>query len=116
MKNNPDIGNRIQLSECQKSTPAARIPKWRSMFKNAFITKIDNTNITTIQDIQNCITTVRENKCQTITCQFATITKQAMHPQDGIPLLYHDQLNIISQHLRDMKLNEEEQREMHLLY
>ena len=34
---------------------------------------------------------------------FATITKASMHPQLGIPQLYHDQLNIISDHLWDLR-------------
>ena len=34
---NKDIGNRIQLLECLNSTPAARIPKWRSVLRNAFL-------------------------------------------------------------------------------
>ena len=80
VNNNPDIGNRIQLLECQKSTPVARIPKWRSMLRNAFITKIQNTVINNIQDMNYCITNARQNHISTVTCQFSTITKHAMHP------------------------------------
>ena len=34
---------------------------------------------------------------------FATLNRQALHPQHGIPQLYHDQLNVIAQHLYDMR-------------
>ena len=34
---------------------------------------------------------------------FATINKQAMHFQRGIPQLYHDQLNVVGQHLWHLK-------------
>ena len=32
-----------------------------------------------------------------------TIEKVAMHPDDGIPMLYFDQLNMIAEHLRGIK-------------
>ena len=32
-----------------------------------------------------------------------------MHPQEGIPLIYHDQLNIIASHLADISQEIEEQ-------
>ena len=34
---------------------------------------------------------------------FATIQKSSMHPQLGIPQLYHDQLNVIGEHLWQLK-------------
>ena len=116
VNNNQDIGHRIQLIECKKSTPAAKIPKWRSMLKQAFITNIQGTPINSIQDIKTCIKNARKHQTKTVTCQFSTINKQAMHPQEGIPLLYHDQMNIISKHLEDIKLTDEEQREIHQKY
>lgn len=96
VNNNPDIGNRIQLLECQKSTPVARIPTWRSMLRHAFMTNIQGTVINSVQDMKTCITNARKHLNKIITCQFTIIIKQAMHPQEVIPLLYHDQMNIIS--------------------
>ena len=48
VRHTPDIGNRVQLIECKKSTTAVRIPKWRSMLRYAFITSIQGHNINTI--------------------------------------------------------------------
>ena len=37
------------------------------------------------------------------------VQKTTMHPQTGVPIIFHAQLNVISKHLVDIKLNEEEQ-------
>ena len=58
----------------------------------------------------------KSNKSKTIKCQFATIEKIAMHPQEGMPMIYHDQLNIIAQHLKEMKLEDEEKIATHQRY
>ena len=38
-----------------------------------------------------------------VTLRLGTIEKQAMHPDDGVPIMYFDQLNMIAQHLREIK-------------
>lgn len=43
---------------------------------------------------------------------FSTMDRQAIHPQKGIPQLYHDQMNVIAQHLFDIKYNPFELPEM----
>ena len=42
---------------------------------------------------------------QSVDMQIATLHKIAMHPQLGLPQLYHDQLNVIGKHLWDIKNN-----------
>ena len=39
-----------------------------------------------------------------------------MHPQTGVPIIFHDQLNVISQHLASMKLDEQATNEKHQRY
>lgn len=39
-----------------------------------------------------------------------------MHPQMGIPVLYHDQLNIVIKHIANIKDNMAEQGETHQRY
>ena len=39
-----------------------------------------------------------------------------MHPQEGIPLIYHDQMNIIATHLADIRANIKEQGKAHQHY
>ena len=42
--------------------------------------------------------------------------KTAMHPQTGVPIVFHDQLNVISEHLRTIKISIEENNEKHKIY
>ena len=46
------------------------------------------------------------NKQTTITRRFGVMDKIVMHPQTGVPIIFHDQLNVISQHLASIKLDE----------
>ena len=69
-----------------------------------------------ITQLKKIIKTARNNNIKSIVCEFTTIEKVALHPQEGIPLLYHDQLNIVAKHLEDIKLSEDEQNTVHQEY
>ena len=112
LQQNKEFGNRIQLKSCEKSTPSARIPRWRSTLRNAFLTKINDMEIQSIAQVKEIIAKARSFK-ENIKIHFATIDKIAMHPQKGIPLIYHDQLNIIAKHIAEIKINDEEANESH---
>ena len=95
--------NKVMLQTCIPSQPAAKIPKWRKELKNAYITSVYNQETNTMNDVKQAIASARLNKQQEIKVTFSTMTKQAIHPQLGIPQLYHDQMNVIGQHLFDIK-------------
>ena len=42
--------------------------------------------------------------------------KTAIHLQNGVAIIFHDQLNIISEHLQSIKLSMEEQNDKHQKY
>ena len=77
---------------------------------------VNETTVSNHSDVQEAIQNAREHNHTSIKCTFATIDKVAMHPQEGIPLMYYDQLNIIAKHLADIKLNDDEQNSMHQKY
>ena len=110
------MGNRPHLHACLNSTPAARIPKWRSMLRNSFPTEIGTRNIATEQDLVDAVQHARTNKLESVQCQFSIIDKISIHPQLGVPILYHDQLNIVAQHVAEIKDSVEEQGEHHRRY
>ena len=58
--------------------------------------------VTTVDSIRVEIAKARLDKATKVTIGFATISKQSMHPQKGIPQMYHDQMNVIGKHLWDM--------------
>lgn len=96
--------NHPQLLSCQKSTPAARIPRWCSELKHGFITHINTTPVHLIQQIKNVISKYLsdDQPPSKITFTIATINCQALQPELVIPQLYHDQMNIIAHHLWDL--------------
>ena len=43
--------NRIKLINCIPGTPAAKIPKWRTILRNKFMTLYNNKSVKSIADI-----------------------------------------------------------------
>ena len=95
--------NLPKLVDCIKGSSSIRIQRWKRELKNGYITSINDIEVTTIQDIIDKIAQAQKASSKSIKVGFSTLTKQAMHPQYGIPQLYHDQMNIIGKHLWDMK-------------
>jgi dUTPase len=91
------------LKSCKTGQPAAKIPNWRDEIKNAYVTGINDSPVHSIDDIKLSILKAKTANDTHVKVSFATMHRQAMHPQHGIPQLYHDQLNVIGQHLFNMK-------------
>ena len=102
LRENNEFG-RLQLLDCTPSTPAARIPRWRSTLRNGFVTKYNDTVVSSVDQLKTLITISRDKGDKMAYITFSTIERQAMHPIYGVPQLQHDQLNIIAQHLQDIK-------------
>ena len=66
------------------------------------ITHVNDIPIHTIPEIEQYIKKARDNKETTIKIGFSTIQRQALHPQLGVPQLYHDQMNVIGKHLYEI--------------
>ena len=96
-----------QVHDCLKSTPAAKLPRWRSELRNAYVTSVNGKSVATISQFQECIELARAAEAPEVEIGFATISKASMHPQRGIPQLYHDQLNIICDHIWDLHYDPE---------
>ena len=70
-----------QIIDCIKSTPAIRIPRWRTELKNGYVIAVNNIPVSTIDDIHQQIQHIREKSIQSVDIQIATLHKIAMHPQ-----------------------------------
>ena len=77
---NTSMGHRPQLQECVKSTPAARILKWRSTLHGSFPTKIDGHKIVTLQDVDEAVRKARKATKISIVYKIFIIDKITMHP------------------------------------
>ena len=64
--------------------------------------------VNSISEVKDIIKKGKDNKETDINCQFSTIRKVAVRPQDGLPIIYNDQLNIIAQHIKEMKVDDDE--------
>ena len=80
-----------------------RIKRWKSELRNGYITHVNDIAVTSVEEIKNHIKKAKDMKEKSVKIGFATISKQAIHPQLGIPQMYHDQMNIIASHLWDIK-------------
>ena len=103
--------NRLTLMHCEKGTPAARIPRWRSELRGAVLAKVNNVKVQKIEDVERTIEALKgtlsekARKDQIVKLEFMTVHKVSIHPQKGIPQIYYDQLNIIAAHQLEMKEN-----------
>ncbi len=96
----PLSNHRIQLIDMAKSTPAHKIPRWRSTLKRAVIIAVDDNPVAHEEDIKKYISMARQKQADTIMVKFATPQPQPLHPTEGSLMLYYDQMNIIANHLK----------------
>ena len=98
------------LSTIEPSAAAAKINKWRSTLRNGYILGVNNIRIPdTITKpnermtfISDLLTKASQNK-EEVTLQMGLIEKLNLHPSEGVPIVYQDQLQTIGRHLHDMK-------------
>ena len=92
------------------SSPAAKIQKWRSTIRHGYLTKINNTDTTSIAQATKLIQQLRSSTTSNTTIEVSTIHRHAMNPVFGVPQLQHDQLNVVAQHLQHIKNDVNHQR------
>lgn len=90
------------LQKCIPGLPAAKIPNWQKDLKQAYIIQVNGITIKNKQDIINNIEKCRRDKLSHVKIMFSTMLKQGLHPQHGVPQLYHGQMNIIAKHIFDI--------------
>jgi hypothetical protein len=97
---------RPRLTDMALSTPGSRVPKWRSTLRNTYLTQINGVPVDNITHITNVIAKARQERNIKIKCSFACDKSYGIHPFEGVPQLYFDQLNIIAQHIKSTKEDE----------
>ena len=91
--------NRVQLVNMEKSTPGARIPKWRSTLRHAYIIGVDGALISNAADLQQAIHKARQTKQIKLHVTFATEQRHGIHSVDGNLSMYFDQMNACAKHI-----------------
>lgn len=103
---------RARIMDIEKGTPAARLQRWRSELRGGYISTIGNKEIKSLSHFKEIVENLRENdEIKSTKLAISTITKQNLHPQEGIPQIYNDQLNVIAQHLWEMKYTPMQQKD-----
>jgi dUTP pyrophosphatase len=92
----------VEIIDCLKSTPAMKIKRWRTRLKNNRLLQIDGIPITCIGDVTKYFEMLDPSKKE-VTLTIGLLEKLAMHEDDGLPLMYFDQLSTISKHLNNIK-------------
>jgi hypothetical protein len=91
---------RLQLTDMEKGTPGAKLPRWRSTLKRAVLLSVNGKRVGSVQDVISAITQSRQVGDIKVQCTFAMISYHGLHPVTGNMMLYYNQLNVIAQHLQ----------------
>jgi hypothetical protein len=102
-----DLKRAVVITQMQSGTSAAKMPRWRSRYRNSIIQEVDGEQITTPQDLTLKIREARIARKEHVTVTFGRPQKSSM-TSDGIPQLHFDQLNVIAHHLHAIRSGEDQ--------
>jgi hypothetical protein len=94
---------RVQLIHCTPGTPVARISRWRSRLKHAYLLSLNDIPIADISTLQSAISLLCDTKVTTATLLLTFDDARNSLSSTGLPQLYFDQLRdlrTIQHHLR----------------
>ena len=73
--------------------------------RGAYILNINGSKINNKKDVKDTIEAILPG--ESIEVMMGTIDRMAMHPDEGVPIMYFDQLNMIAHHQRQIKYGKE---------
>ena len=88
-----DEEGRLYLQHIQQSTPAAKIRAWRSRIRGAWIIKVNDTPVTTEDELRQVLTGLAKDKSPMCTLLIAHSEIRDGLVESGIPQINTDQLN-----------------------
>ena len=112
-----ESSGRVFLQLMTPGAAAAKIPDWRSQIRGAWLIKIGNTIISSINDASAAIRSILESSARSVNLQFAHPEIRPNLSRNGLPIVssapftqhVHDQLNnrweftTVAQHLQTSK-------------
>lgn len=81
--------------------------KWQSKIKKGLLLRINETPVTSKQDIIGIVAKAIQEQYSELQLTFATEEKMSMYPEHGTPQLFFDQINTIAAYLQDIKYDED---------
>ena len=108
---------RVHLASIAPRTPAARIHKWRTRIRGAWLLKVGEMTVNSIEDVKLAFKALRESNKPSVTLLFSHPEVRPSLSHDGLPIVstapftqqIHDQLNnrwefsSVAEHLRTCK-------------
>ena len=91
----------MELINCQKSTPSAKIPRWKQTLKGSILKSINGASVNSMESIIAAIKLAKKH-CQPVIRTFATKEPINIHPDTGIPQLRFDQIGVLSHLLQNI--------------
>lgn len=93
---------RLQIKDTALGIPGSRIKKWRSTLRNTYILKLQEFIIQSTTDLEHAVAQLRLRKMIKAMIVVATNRSYGVHPMEGIPQIYFDQMNVIAKHLEEI--------------
>ena len=97
-----NMRGRLKLINCAKSTPAHRMYS-NSTLRNSNVLEVEGEHVESIKALMETISKAKLSGKSSIKIIFAIEEKVSIHPQEGTPQLYFDQLNTIAEHLHEIE-------------
>ena len=94
---------RVQIEGCHLGTASRRVPKWIQRLKGGLLITVNGINITSTKQATQLISKAVNNKEENIYIRVSPEERAAIHHDEGVPMLYFDQLVTIAEHLHDIK-------------
>ena len=95
---------RINITACEPGTAGRRIRNWIQRIKNSHLIAINNIDITSVDQATTIISHAVDNKIPTIKIKVSKLDRRSdIHEDEGVPMLYFDQLSTIATHLNSIK-------------
>ena len=95
--------NRVFISGSAPNSPPRKIKNWTNRIKNTFLHKINDITITSPQQVKEIIENLRHQKNKKLTITVSVNDKRPIQHEEGIPILYYDQLSHIADLLHNIK-------------
>ena len=93
----------MQITGCQAGTATRRIPKWTKRIKGGLLLEVNNIPINNAIQAQQLMNKAVQHGEDTITIKVSPVERPTIHQDEGVPMLYFDQLVTIADHLHDIK-------------
>ena len=100
--------DRVQIISCQSGTAASKIRNWRSRLKFSTLLKINGIDINTVEQATSILSAIPSHA--SIDIQIGLQSKIPMHDDNGVPMMYFDQLHTIATHLQQIATNDNNKR------